>query len=79
MNISLTYGQMPDRLLKTVLIGGVVKKLLIGCAACAEHAEFKVSRNSPNRRETVLSCDDYSLVYSTLEKSMPLSPLLPGR
>ena len=54
MNISLTYGQMPDRLLKTVLIGGVVKKLLIGCGVRAEFAEILISRTLPNHRDTVL-------------------------
>ena len=54
MNISLTYGQMPDRLLKTVLIGGVVKKVLIGCAERAEFAEIEISRNSPNNRSCLL-------------------------
>ena len=53
MNISLTYGQMPDRLLKTVLIGGVVKKLLIGCGVRAEFAEILISRTLPNHRDTV--------------------------
>ena len=59
MNISLTYRQMPDRLLRSVLIGGVVKKLPIGSAGFAEFAELSISRNSPNNRPCLLVCDFY--------------------
>ena len=59
MNISLTYGQMPDRLLRNVLIGGVVKKLPIGSAGFAEFAELSISRNSPNNRPCLLYSNNY--------------------
>ena len=39
----------------SVLIGGVVKKLLIGCGACAEFAELMKSRNSPDNRDTLFT------------------------